>query len=147
MKKIIIIIIIFPFFLFLSYEVFLFYAHDFNLDYMKIDRCLDRGGRWNYETNECEYFDIVYKDWHTSPSDSVKSSNIYPIVKWKDVKKLRIGMNEKKLVSIISSIQNYNHKVNAIIFTQSPDSINYEIAIKLNEYIEVTDLSFKELNF
>lgn len=24
-------------------------------EYMKVDKCLDRGGRWDYETKECEY--------------------------------------------------------------------------------------------
>jgi FtsZ-interacting cell division protein ZipA len=23
--------------------------------FMEIDKCLDSGGRWNYETNECEH--------------------------------------------------------------------------------------------
>lgn len=23
--------------------------------FLKVDRCLDRGGRWNYEINQCEY--------------------------------------------------------------------------------------------
>lgn len=33
--------------------IFLFYW--FNLSYNKIDRCLDKGGKWNYQTRMCEY--------------------------------------------------------------------------------------------
>jgi hypothetical protein len=25
------------------------------IQFFKVDSCLDSGGRWNYETNECEY--------------------------------------------------------------------------------------------
>ena len=38
---------------FLAYEVFLFCIHEFNPDYNKIDRCLDRGGKWDYENRIC----------------------------------------------------------------------------------------------
>jgi hypothetical protein len=24
-------------------------------EFMKVDRCLDAGGRWNYELKQCEY--------------------------------------------------------------------------------------------
>jgi hypothetical protein len=27
--------------------------------FIKVDRCLDQGGRWNYETQECEYNETV----------------------------------------------------------------------------------------
>ncbi len=33
----------------------LYMAHDFNPDFMKIDSCLDSGGRWNYETRSCDH--------------------------------------------------------------------------------------------
>lgn len=39
---------------FWGYELFLWSAHGFNKDYSKIDRCLDSGGRWNYEKHACE---------------------------------------------------------------------------------------------
>ena len=32
----------------------LWIAHDFHPDFMKIDSCLDSGGHWNYESQECE---------------------------------------------------------------------------------------------
>ena len=38
---------------FIAYEAFLFYAHDFSPDYKSIDRCLDSGGRWDYENRVC----------------------------------------------------------------------------------------------
>ena len=31
------------------YFGFLFIARDFDLDFLKIDHCLDSGGAWNYE--------------------------------------------------------------------------------------------------
>ena len=37
------------FFVFLS--VFLFIS---GCDYLEVDKCLDRGGRWNYEKKVCE---------------------------------------------------------------------------------------------
>lgn len=39
---------------FWGYELFLWGAHGFSKDYSKIDKCLDSGGRWNYEKHECE---------------------------------------------------------------------------------------------
>jgi hypothetical protein len=35
-------------------ELFLWTVHGFKRDYLKIDQCLDSGGRWNYEKHECE---------------------------------------------------------------------------------------------
>lgn len=35
------------------YYGFLFYSHDFNPNFLKIDKCLDSGGSWDYENNEC----------------------------------------------------------------------------------------------
>jgi hypothetical protein len=40
--------------LILLYYAFLFLAHDGNLDFLRIDSCLDRGGRWNYQSRTCE---------------------------------------------------------------------------------------------
>jgi len=36
------------------YFGFLFIASGFYLNFLKIDRCLDSGGAWNYEECECE---------------------------------------------------------------------------------------------
>lgn len=39
----------------LAYEFMLFaWVYDWNPDYSSIDRCLDRGGRWVYESRQCE---------------------------------------------------------------------------------------------
>ena len=38
---------------FIAYEAFLFVIHGFNRDYNKIDRCLDSGGKWDYENRVC----------------------------------------------------------------------------------------------
>ena len=32
----------------------LFIAHDYDLDFIAIDSCLDRGGRWDDEGRRCE---------------------------------------------------------------------------------------------
>lgn len=37
-----------------SYLAALFIVHDCNPDFLSIDSCLDSGGRWNYETRNCE---------------------------------------------------------------------------------------------
>jgi hypothetical protein len=54
MKKIIVI----PLLLILSfaaiYVIALFVLNDFNIDFLKIDSCLDAGGRWNYEARYCK---------------------------------------------------------------------------------------------
>lgn len=39
----------------IAYEAALFVAHDFDPDYSHIDRCLDRGGVWNYAERACEH--------------------------------------------------------------------------------------------
>ena len=36
------------------YFALLFVAHDFDPDFLSIDRCLDSGGRWNSEGRVCE---------------------------------------------------------------------------------------------
>ena len=38
----------------LSYFTLLFFAHDGNPAFLKIDSCLDGGGGWNYEQRRCE---------------------------------------------------------------------------------------------
>ena len=38
----------------LFYLVALFVAHDVSADFLDIDRCLDRGGRWEYERRVCD---------------------------------------------------------------------------------------------
>ncbi len=40
----------------------------------KIDKCLDNGGKWNYETNRCEKDTIAtkIKTTHSSGSNSIK---------------------------------------------------------------------------
>lgn len=45
---------IFMFMIALLYLGSLFYAHEFNLYFMSIDNCLDRGGCWDYKTNQCQ---------------------------------------------------------------------------------------------
>jgi hypothetical protein len=42
---------------FLAYEAFLFWAHDFDPDYNKIDECLDRGGIWDCENRTCVFIE------------------------------------------------------------------------------------------
>jgi hypothetical protein len=37
---------------------FLFVAHEFNKDFLSIDKCLDAGGRWNYEKRNCEVTEV-----------------------------------------------------------------------------------------
>lgn len=37
----------------IAHEALLFWVHDFNPDYRKIDRCLDAGGKWDYENRVC----------------------------------------------------------------------------------------------
>jgi hypothetical protein len=38
----------------LTYFVILFIAHGGSRDFLRIDSCLDAGGRWNYESRTCE---------------------------------------------------------------------------------------------
>jgi len=38
--------------------------------FLKVDSCLDRGGRWNYETNECEY---------TVSADLIQNDTLYKL--------------------------------------------------------------------
>lgn len=43
-------------------------------EFFKVDSCLDKGGRWNYETKECEF---EYKEEHSvsQKTDSLKGYN------------------------------------------------------------------------
>jgi len=120
-------------------------VHGGNPDFLKIDSCLDSGGRWNYQENICENTEKVEKHWHVSPSNDPLSSTIYPVVLWENFQKIKIGMDEKELKSLIGDIQNYHHPVNAIVYTSDQNNINYEVAIKLSTNLFVEDLSFKKL--
>lgn len=41
--------------MFFIMDFMLWQAHDYDPNYSKIDRCLDHGGRWDYESVLCEY--------------------------------------------------------------------------------------------
>jgi hypothetical protein len=43
-----------PLFFVILYLGLLFYAHGFHPRFLDVDRCLDSGGKWNYEKNACE---------------------------------------------------------------------------------------------
>lgn len=131
----------------LSYFGFLFIAHQGNPHFLKIDRCLDSGGKWNYQENNCEYIDGMPKEWHVSPSKNPRSSMAYPLVSWHTVQQIKIGMNEHELKSLIRDIQSYHHPINAIVFTEDPRGIEYEVAIKLSANKKVEGLSFKIRTF
>lgn len=59
-----------------AHEGLLYYAHDMNPDYARIDRCVDLGGQWNTETRTCfndhnedsENHAIPQSGKHSSPS-------------------------------------------------------------------------------
>jgi len=38
----------------LAHTSFLFFAHEFDLDFLDIDHCLDMGGVWDYDQKECK---------------------------------------------------------------------------------------------
>ena len=42
----------------LLYHAFLFAAHDFNRYVLQIDSCLDAGGSWDYEKQECNFIQM-----------------------------------------------------------------------------------------
>lgn len=37
-----------------AYDRALFFLNDRDLNYLEIDKCLDSGGSWNYDTENCE---------------------------------------------------------------------------------------------
>ena len=57
-RKVLILFVSIPLTIVLAYEVFLFWAHDFNPDYGLIDRCLDGGGCWDYQDRICRKNEI-----------------------------------------------------------------------------------------
>ena len=87
---------------------------------------------------------IVFKKWHTSPTTNPRSSTIYPVVSWDTIQKIKIGMNKSELQKIIHDVQNYHHPINAIVFTENPNGVKYEVAIKLSKEGIIEDLSFKK---
>lgn len=129
------------------YFGFLFVAHSGDPHFLKIDSCLDNGGKWNYQENICEYIERIEEKWHVSPSNDPSVSTIYPVISWANVQKIKIGMGEQELKSLIRDIQNYHHPVNAIIYMNDQNNIKYEVAIKLSTNLFVEDSSFKKINF
>ncbi len=74
MKKIAIIvtvtvtaILVLPFAIYIG---FLFLVHDCNPDFLKIDSCLDAGGKWDYENRVC----IFSEDLLTNQEDETGSN-------------------------------------------------------------------------
>jgi len=41
----------------IGFTIILFFAINWIKEFLAIDSCLDRGGRWNYEMEECEFCD------------------------------------------------------------------------------------------
>ena len=37
------------------YNLSLFVLNDFDIHFFAIDKCLDHGGRWDYNNTQCEY--------------------------------------------------------------------------------------------
>jgi len=56
------IFVLFPVLLLISYLIFIWVMHDYNPYFFYIDSCLDLGGRWNYEINDCEGSES-YREW------------------------------------------------------------------------------------
>jgi hypothetical protein len=71
--------------------------------FFQIDSCLDKGGRWNYELNECdEYYDFNKKNltdfyWNTD-YDSVNNNEI--LIKGKLIDSL--GKSPNELIEILN---------------------------------------------
>ena len=71
--------------------------------YLQIDSCLDKGGRWNYELNECEeYYDINKENlsdfYWKSDYDTVKNKEV--LIKGRLVDSL--GLSPNQLVEILN---------------------------------------------
>lgn len=132
-----------PLLVILFYIVLLWVGHDFSPHFMKIDSCLDRGGKWDYQENRCEYTEGMPKAWHISPSGDPRSSTIYPFVSWDVIQRIEVGMNENELETLIRDVQIFHHPINAIVYTRDPGGIEYEVAIKLSGDSIVEQLSFK----
>lgn len=49
----IILVLSLPLFLIAAYFFFLFWAHDYDPDFISIDGCMDSGGCWDYEAKMC----------------------------------------------------------------------------------------------
>jgi hypothetical protein len=47
-------ILIFFGFVLLLYFILLFILNDYNIYFLQIDTCLDKGGEWDYQNNICE---------------------------------------------------------------------------------------------
>jgi hypothetical protein len=44
-----------------GYFFTLWAIHGFNPDFLRINKCIESGGRWNYERRECESVPEVYQ--------------------------------------------------------------------------------------
>ena len=53
-RRYVLILLVFILFIPAIYLGLLFYIHDFDHNFLKIDQCLDNGGRWDYNDCECK---------------------------------------------------------------------------------------------
>ncbi|MEK7516926.1 MAG: hypothetical protein AAB583_00065, partial [Patescibacteria group bacterium] len=55
-KKVVFIVFISLFTIILLYYAALFVVHDFSPNFLQIDRCLDKGGAWDYKNSVCKLY-------------------------------------------------------------------------------------------
>ena len=86
---------------------------------------------------------VEERPWHQSPPSGPAWSVAYPVAEWSAVQKLRVGMTEERAAKTLGvPLQYYNHPVNAIVFTTSPDGKEFEVALK-REGGKIVDVSYK----
>jgi len=111
--------------------IILIFGINWTKRFFQIDSCLDRGGRWNYELNECEeYYDFDSESitkfyWH-SEFDTVKNHEFLNKGKLLD----SIGQTPVELIEILNRRKSLS-KIELIDF--SKDTIR--IRILNDEYI------------
>jgi len=87
---------------------------------------------------------LPQRAWHTSTSGDPRSSTIYPVIEWKIVESLRIGMPQAQAEALIGlPLQFYHHPVNAIVYSKTAQGRMVEVALKRAADGSIEDISFK----
>ena len=59
---------------------------------LKIDECLDKGGSWNYERNDCQYAD----SFHLTKKTLIERDNVEPKANGKNTNYKKKTINKEK---------------------------------------------------
>ncbi len=88
---------------------------------------------------------LPYKSWHISPAGDSQALARIPVVDWKRVQRLYIGMSDTHAAQTLNvSLADMFYKGNLIVWSKTSGDIPIEVAYRLSEDRTITDISYRQ---